>query len=834
VDLTEYERKRRSGETPEPFGGRSEGKALRFVVQKHQASRLHYDFRLELDGVLKSWAVPKGPSLDPEVKRLAMMVEDHPYDYKDFEGTIPAGNYGAGAVMVWDEGTYISAETDDPEAGRKKLKAGLQKGDLKFILHGQKLSGEFVLARMNRGESGNEWLLMKKRDNFATSEDVTTQDRSIKTGRSIEEIADEESLRKDPSPRPREKVKTLKRLLSDAPKAPMPQGVRPMLATLSPEAFEREGWIYEVKWDGYRAVAEVRGDTVRLYSRNLLDFNEKYPAIVKGLEGFGHEAVLDGEVVAVDESGRSSFQLLQQFHQTGRGNLLYYVFDLLHLDGHDLTGLPLMRRKEILERLLPIGRVRYSEYISGDGLAFYEAARGQGLEGIMAKEGESTYRPGRRTKSWLKVKTHRRQEAVIAGFTAPRGSRKRLGALVLGVYEDDELTYIGHTGGGFNERSLREIYEQLRPLERSDSPFRVIPKTNAPVTWVEPRLVAEVSFQEWTADGHMRQPIFIGLRLDKDPREVRREGVEEAVVSKGDKQTTLIDGHAVRLTHQDKVYWPRDGYTKGDLVAYYREIAPVILPYLQGRPESLHRHPDGIEGESFFQKDVDHQPPDWVRTEEIYSESNKKDINYLVCEDEASLAYLANLGCIELNPWHSRVGKLERPDYLLIDLDPEEIGFDEVVRVAQTIHRILERAEVASYPKTSGATGLHICVPLGANYDYDQAKQFAQLIATLAHAELPETTSLERSPKKRQGKVYLDYLQNRYGQTMAAPYCVRPRPGAPVSTPLAWKEVKKGLDPAKFTIRTIHTRLEKKGDLWEPVLGPGVDLAKALDGLSGV
>ena len=858
MTLKKYHEKRKFDQTPEPKGQEEQGQGLlRFVVQMHQASRLHYDFRLELEGTLKSWAVPKGPSLDPEEKRLAVMVEDHPLDYRSFEGVIPKGNYGAGTVMVWDEGVYHARQTSDPAESKKILKEGLQKGHITIIVAGKKLKGEFALVKLKKGED-NAWLFLKKRDEFATNQDVTEFDRSVKSNRTLEEIARD-------APQSGEVWRTKKSDpgldLSDAPASKMLHHIRPMLATAVEKPFDRSEWIFEIKWDGYRAIAEVDSAGVRLYSRNQLSLEERFKPIVDTLQSLAHEAVLDGEVVVVDEAGKAHFQLLQNYQKTGAGQLVYYVFDLLYLDGHDLRRLPLMRRKALLQQIISnLPQVVLSDHIEEHGVAFFNLVSQRGLEGIIAKDARSPYQEGQRSAYWLKVKTHLRQEAVIGGFTQPRGGRKNFGALLLGVYEGDELIYIGHTGSGFNERDLAEIRSKLEPLIQKNCPFKNRPVANAPVRWVQPELVCEVTFSEWTADGVLRHPVFVAMREDKAALSVQREkpapqadsikdsqeqpeprGREESTrqtpltgsrkgVGHKDQEDVSIDGHVLKLTNLNKVYWPREKYTKRNLISYYREIAPFILPYLKDRPQSLHRHPDGIEAESFYQKNVDHQPA-WVKTIKIHSDSEKKDINFLICQDEATLVYLANLGCIELNPWGSRLGMLERPDYLVLDLDPEDISFDQVVEAAIAVRKTLEKGGVEGLCKTSGKTGLHIYVPLGARYTYDQGRQFAEIIARLVHRTLPRSTSIVRNPARRQKKVYLDFLQNRHGQTLAAPYSVRPSPGATVSTPLMWQEVKKGLDPARFTIRTLAKRLEKVGDLWRPVLGSGIDIVKCLDRL---
>jgi bifunctional non-homologous end joining protein LigD len=840
VSLQKYQAKRKFQETPEPKGVATRGKGpLRFGIQKHAASRLHFDLRLEAEGTLKSWAVPKGPSIIPHEKRLAIMVEDHPLDYLLFEGTIPKGNYGAGTVMVWDEGTYHPPGAPGRAEAERQIRAGLEEGRLHIVLHGKKLKGEFQLVRTKQGP--NSWLLFKK-DETPAEPSRGDQDRSVLSNRTMEEIA----TGREP--------KSVARIdLSGAPKAPMPHAVSPMLATPAEEPFDHPQWIYEVKWDGYRAIAEVEADKVRLYSRNKLAFEKRYAPIVEALEHLGHEAVLDGEVVVLDSTGKPRFQLLQEYQKSKKGTLVYQVFDLLYLDGHDLQKLPLVRRKEILTQVLGgLLNVRLSEHIPEQGVAFFDAVSRKGLEGIVGKDGRSRYQQGVRSRSWLKFKTQLRQEAVIGGFTEGQGARKGLGSLVLGVYQDGDLFYVGHAGTGFTDKTLAELGSRLDGLTQDVCPFKKRPQTNAPVQWVEPRLVCEVSFGEWTNDGNMRHPVFLGLREDKEAETVRRErplevvppsGPAEPVVKDGGSkkvpparhasERVEIGGHVVQLTNLGKVYWPEDGYTKGDLIRYYREVSSIILPHLKDRPQSLHRHPNGIDGNSFFQKDVRQQPPpDWVETVEIISDSDGKRARTVLCQDEASLAYLANLGCIELNPWNCRVGTLDLADYLLLDLDPENISFHHVVEAAQAIRKVLEQAGAESFCKTSGKRGLHVYVPFGARYSHDQAKSFAELIARIVNSKLATTTSLVRNPSARQQRVYLDFLQNGKGKTLAAPYSVRPYPKATVSTPLKWSEVRRGLDPSRFTIRTIPKRLDDMGDLWKPVLGPGIDLPACLDRLA--
>lgn len=509
MTLSEYAKKRRFTRTPEPKGRSAKGQGpLRFVVQKHFASSLHYDFRLEFDGTLKSWAVPKGPSLRPHDKHLAMKVEDHPLEYSDFEGVIPEGNYGAGSVMVWDAGNYFSRHAADRRGSEKEMRSGLKKGHLVFILNGQKLKGEFALIKMQDAKDENAWLLIKKGDQYARDSDITKKAKSVKSGRSIEQIAKED----DPLN------------LDQAPKSKMPHDTKPMLSTLTADAFDDHDWLFEIKWDGYRAIAEREDGKVRLYSRNLQPFNPKFPGVVSALEELDHDFVLDGEVVALDKEGKPSFQLLQDYTKTPAGSIVFCIFDILHLDGRDLTSLPLWKRKVILQHLLPQkGPLKFSEHVAGNGRSFFAAAEEQGLEGIMAKRKDSSYRIGKRGRDWLKIKAVKRQEAVIGGFTETRGGRQHFGALILGVFEKGKLSYIGHVGSGFDEQSLKALHQKLLQLKRPASPFTPNVKGNMPTTWVEPELVCEVKFSEWTKDGQMRQPIFLGLRPDKKPKQVVKE-----------------------------------------------------------------------------------------------------------------------------------------------------------------------------------------------------------------------------------------------------------------------------------------------------------------------
>jgi bifunctional non-homologous end joining protein LigD len=611
-----------------------------------------------------------------------------------------------------------------------------------------------------------------------------------------------------------------------------------MLAKLHDEAFDSEEYLFEIKWDGYRAIAEVKGKDTRLYSRNGLSFGNEYPTVFEALHHIKHTAILDGEIVALDEYGLPSFQLLQQYGQSPDVPLVYYVFDLLLLDGKSTEDLPLRNRKELLEKLLPQSDViKYCDHITERGKDFFKAMQAKGLEGMIAKPIGSSYTEGSRNGGWLKIKHMLTDEAVIAGYTEPRGGRKYFGALILGTYEKGKLIYIGHTGTGFNQSMLKDTYAQMQPLITHKNPFGEKVKVNAPVTWVKPQLVCNLKYTEVTAAGNRRHPVFMGLRVDKQAKHVHPEAPvakeeKEPLTAKPDTMDIkkTIGGKKLLLTNQDKIYWPGEGYTKGDVIAYYESMYKYIIPYLKGRPESLKRNPNGIEGKAFFHKDAGENAPDWTDTYSVWSDSAEKTIDYIVCNNKPALLYLANLGCIEMNPWNSRITNPDNPDYLVLDLDPSDKNtFDEVIDCANVIKEILDKAGADCYCKTSGSTGLHVYVPLNAKYDYEQARQFAQLVAQLTNEQLPDSTTIERSLRKRKkNHIYIDYLQNKKGQTLSSVYSLRPKPNAPVSTPLEWKEVKHGLDMNSFNIKTIIARVEKRGDLFAPVLKKGIDMIKAL------
>lgn len=600
-----------------------------------------------------------------------------------------------------------------------------------------------------------------------------------------------------------------------------------MLAQQVPQAFDNEKWIYEIKWDGYRAIAEVKKGKVRLYSRYSNMFNKDYPVIVSELEKLDLDAVLDGEIVLLDEEGKPDFGRLQDYAQNTEYQLCYFVFDILYYNGENLCNKPLLERKEILRsQITDTDVIKYTDHITGQGVAFFEAIKEMNMEGIMAKDSTSLYIPGKRTASWLKIKQHSSAEVVIAGFTEPAGARQYFGSLVLAYPENGKIIYAGNVGTGFNDNTLKEIHSKLKPLIVSKSPFDIKIPSKTPITWVKPEVMCEVKFSEITKAGIMRHPVFVSLINTKPVMKTNTP----ATKSSDDKVLTL-DNIEVKVTHFNKVYFPDDNITKGMIVDYYLQMNDIMMPYLKDRPQSLKRNPSGIKDKGFYHKDAGDEAPEWVESRKIYSESNEKDIDYIICNNKATLTYMNNLGCIEINPWHSRTQNLENPDYLIIDLDPSEKNtFQQVVETAQAVKQVLDKAGAVGFCKTSGATGLHIYIPLGAQYPYETAKDFAALICMLTHELVPQFTSLERSLSKRgNDKIYLDHLQNRKGQTIATVYSVRPQPGATVSTPLEWNEVNKKLKPSDFNIFTVPNRVKTKGDLFTGILGNPVDIAKCLE-----
>ncbi len=903
MKLSEYNRKRDFKKTAEPKGKvKKGGRELHFVVQKHDASRLHYDFRLEIDGVLVSWAVPKGPVADTSVKRLAMHVEDHPMDYIDFEGTIPKGQYGGGTVMVWDTGTFLAEGTDTVTESERVLPKMLKEGNIKVVMNGKKLKGSYHIVKIKGKDDGDPWLLMKGTDEFADKKDF--DQHSVLTGRTLDEIendkksdvwqskkaerkpathGDENHILEEEEDEEEEDEKAVKKPASKTKAKPaakdssspapaftaedvadakkiskFPSNWLPQLATLADEVFDSDEWVFETKYDGYRALIQIHKGKVELVSRNGISFNKKYAPLLESFSHIKDDMILDGEIVVEDTKGKSHFQWLQYYQDNpGRGKLKCYVFDILYFNGYDLTSLELLQRKRILEAVLPQNdEVKYSAHIVGEGSKALEKVRKQGGEGLIAKKINSTYRIDKRSRDWLKIKVTQEQEMVIGGFTEPKGSRSGFGSLLLGYYEGDKFIYSGKCGTGFNEESLKDMHEKLKKLERKTSPFETTPKERG-AHWVKPELVAQIKYTEWTETGSLRHPVFIALRNDKDPKDVSREKAIElkvgksktesqkkAVKEKSEPKTTKKkavakpvkkgwDTDKVEVTNLDKVLWPEEGYTKGNVINYYAEMAQWILPYIKDRPQSMRRTPNGITGDGFFQKNVAGSAPDWAETEKIHSDSTNEDIEFLVCNDKETLIYMANLGCIEINPWSSRVGSLDNPDYIIFDLDPNKASLKDLITTAKKVKEILDGLGIKGYLKTSGGKGLHVFIPVKPKYTYEQTRDFSHIISQAVNKALPKITSLERLPKNRIGKVYLDFLQNGKGKTMACAYSLRPREGATASTPMDWEELDdKKFDLKNYNIKTLPKRVKEKGDLWADFFDNALDLKSILTKLA--
>jgi bifunctional non-homologous end joining protein LigD len=833
--LAEYRRKRAADRTPEPFGARGARPRL-FVVQQHAARRIHHDFRLEWNGVLLSWAVPRGPSLDPSAKRLAVRVEDHPLDYADFEGVIPEGNYGAGAVILWDRGRWTPVED---------VEAGLAKGKLLFDLEGYKLRGRYTLVRTGgkAKAEGRDWLLIKKPDAWARpgAEGAgNLPEESILSGLTLREM-------REGSERAARCREALARL--GAPRREVhAKQVRPMLAEARDAPFSAPGWLFEPKYDGYRIVAGVRGKEARLFTRRGEDATATFPEVTAALAALPYrDFVLDGELVALDGDGRPSFARLQRRARlrrradAERGSVelpvTYFAFDLVAFEGFDLRPLPLAERKRLLEPLLPRrGPVRFAPAFAGRGEDVYAEATRLGLEGVVAKRADSRYE-GRRSGAWLKVRRLRSDDFVVVGFTAPARSRAGFGALHLGAYAGGRLVWCGRVGSGFTERDLRELRARLDALARPTPACDIPTREARGGRFVEPRLVCEVRYTEWTEDGLLRQPVFVRLREDKRPEECAHPtgGTDAGGDPEPPAREPPVAAREIAFTNLDKVFWPGDGITKGDLIAYHRDVAPWLLPYLRDRPLVLTRYPDGIAGKSFFQKDAPAWAPEWVRTERMWSEHGGREISYFVCDDLEALLWVVNLGTIPLHVWSSRVATLAQPDWCILDLDPKGAPFAHVVEVARALHALCDEAGLPCFVKTSGSTGLHVLVPLGRRLTYEQSRSLAAVLAGLVVQRLPERATVARALSARRGRVYVDTGQNGHGRLLAAPFCVRPLPGAPVSMPLRWSEVTPRLDVARFTLRTALARLRRLGeDPLRPVLDTSPAWLPALERLGAL
>jgi bifunctional non-homologous end joining protein LigD len=907
--LAEYQRKRDFSKTSEPKGTPEPQGQNRFVVQKHWATRLHYDFRLEMEGVLVSWAIPKGPTLNPVEKRLAAHVEDHPVSYYDFEGTIPKGEYGGGTVMVWDWGTFELEESTPSES--------LRRGEVKFRLNGVRLCGRYALVRTR---SEKDWLLIKKKDECAQANfSIETFDTSVKTGRTKEEI--EQGKDAVWSSRREEGQGGLINL-ANAERGPMPKSLEPMKAQLVDKPFDDERWLFEVKWDGIRLVAFIDEGNVTLQTRAGRIVDAEYPQLqaINRLVNAG-QAVLDGEVVVLDEEGRPSFQLLQNRGSDPRP-MHYAVFDIVYFDGQQLFKVPLEDRKRLLRDIVrDSGVLKYSDHVVGQGKAFFKAAQEKRLEGIVAKLRDSLYQPGVRSSAWLKIKAILQQEVVIGGFTEPRNSRKHFGALLVGVYENGKLVYTGHVGGGFDDRTLAEVAKLLKPRIIKTSPFDgPPPRTNEKPTWVKPELVAEVKFAEWTRDGVMRQPVFLGVRDDIGPGDVRREQARDAdresaraevaakpvakrpparrakagstsgtrvkvakristakrtstgtrsspakrtsTASVGRPERTAKDlpdtplsraaariarqlktgirgataaelaaldaipkegnweigGRSVHLTNLDKLLFPEDRYSKRDLIRYYVQVAPVMIPYYRQRPLSMNPHPDGIHGKSYWVKDKPAYAPDWIPTFRYRDQKSLKD--WILIEEVATLAWLANHAVIDVHPWYSRVDKPEYPDWSVVDLDPAEgATFKDVIAVARVVKTALDHLKLKALLKTTGQTGLHVYIPIERRYTLDESRGFVEKLAHLIAELMPDKVTEVWEVKRRTGKIRIDYTQNVINKTLAGPYSVRPAGRAPISTPISWAELDDpNLRPDKWTIKTLGDRLLQVGDLFHDAL----------------
>ncbi len=910
MPLDEYRRKRDFAKTPEPAPGgvapgltgpSTEPDALRarrrFVVQRHRATRLHYDLRLEVAGVLVSWAVPKGPTLDPAARRMAIHVEDHPLEYFDFEGVIPARQYGAGDVIVWDWGTWEpEAETPDPVAA-------IEQGELKFRAEGQKIRGRFTIVRTSRrpgaaprtafeDDEGEQWLLIHKRDEHAAPGwDAEDHPKSVKSGRTNDDVkANAPAIWVSEAP-----AATAGIDLSAAREAPMPRYIEPMKATLTTKPFRDDEWLFEIKWDGYRVEAVVHDGGVGLFTRNGNDAAAYFPGLLSPPTWIdAREAIVDGEVVALDGEGKPDFSLLQQRISEVRsgqagGPLAYQVFDLLYLDGRSLLDVPLEERKKLLELVLrPNTRVRYASHVEAEGIAFFDAVKAQGLEGLVAKLRRSRYEPGRRVSTWLKLKARPEQELVVGGWTPGEGAARELGAVVVGVYEEDRLRFAGKVGSGFTDRGRRELRARLDELAVDETPFDPPPPADykgrwggdlAGVRWVRPELVIRAEIGGWTRDGHVRQTSFKGLEEGRDPREVVRERAvtpQRAVARATARGNSLppamrlaaspqagpppqagpmpaagpptpwtvtdaeltelasmkpegrwvVSGEELRLTNLDKVLFPsRDGadeapITKRELIGYFARIAPVMLPHLVGRPLNLQRFPNGAGAPGFWQKDIPKTAPAWLTIwhEQGFRERDDRAPNdHLVADRAATLCWLGNQASFEIHAWTSTTTDPWSPTFALIDIDPGTVTtWEETLLIARLYRTALEHLGVRAFPKVTGSRGIQAWIPIErGRYTYAETSAWIEKLSRAVGATIPDLVSWEWSKAQRGGRARLDYTQNAAIKTLVAPYAVRPRPGAPVSTPIRWDELDDPMiAPDRWTIRTLPERVAEVGDLF--------------------
>ena len=779
-------------------------------MQQHAATRLHWDFRLEVDNVLRSWAVPKGPSMNPQDKRFAALVEDHPIDYADFEGRIPEGNYGAGNVIVWDQGTYLELED---------FRSGFADGKLLFDLNGHKLRGRFTLIRLKgQNNTGKEWLLIKESDQWAG--DVELSDDSVLSGLAVDRLDEVGNIEAA--------FRAMLESLEPPPPPTPPEVETPMLATAS-EPFHRAGWVFEIKYDGYRLMIERRGDDVTLRSRRGLDLTALFPEIAKSARRLPYrEFTIDSEVVVLDERGVPSFARLQQ-RAALRGEaavtrasmhdpVTCFAFDLLNACGYDLKTQPLVVRKSLLEEILPqVGPIRYSAHVEGNGIETFEAMTRLGLEGVVGKRADAPYKSGR-SDAWRKVRAKRSADFVVAGWTPVKSNPHDVGALVLAEYRGDELSYCGRVGSGLGERNRREAKQRLEVLESGDAL-----SGDTEHRWVEAVLVCEVEFREYSADGHLRHPVFLRFRDDKAPAEC---------ISAYDEPTPPeIDPEPVReviVTNVDKVFFPELGLTKGDLIDYYDNVSPWMLPYLADRPLVLTRFPDGIHGKSFYQRDAPAFVPDWLTRKTLWSESAEREVHYFVVQNVESLTYLANMGAIPIHAWHSRITDLEHPDWCVLDLDPKDAPFADVVQIAKAIRELLDEIDLPGFLKTSGASGLHVLLPLARQLTHNQARTLGELLARVIVVRRGEVCTITRAIRQRESKVYIDYMQNGHGQLLVAPFSARAEVAASVSMPVEWSELDGPLRNSDYHLGNAVGRLERVGDPMAPLLDTAPDLQRAL------
>ena len=828
---------------------------LLFVVQQHSARRLHYDLRLECDGVLKSWAVPKGASLDPGEKRLAVQTEDHPFDYASFEGVIPPGQYGAGEVIVWDCGVYSPDEGGetwfhDREEAERRVREGLQKGKLGCLLRGEKAKGSFALVRTAQPKN---WLLIKHKDRFAAKAALTEQKRSVLSGLTVEDLK-AVAVQKMPAER-----------LAPAGKAgPLPARFAPMQAEAGDAPFNHADWMWEPKLDGYRALAFIDEGSVTLRSRRGLELAGEFPRVCAEL---GKQAVnrmiLDGEIVAFDAHGKPSFGAMQGRGSAAVERAVFYCFDLLNFAGVDLRKAPYAdRRRYLAQCLLPSPLVQLV-HASEDGVALHAAALASGLEGVVGKRKDSKYAAGRRSASWLKVKATNSADFVVGGYTRGKGSRAPLGALLVGYWDKGKLQYASHVGSGFDGEALQKVAARLQPLERKSNPFSEKPQQNAPTTWVEPETVAEVKFQNWTDDGHLRAPVFLRLRDDIEPKSIRRSvsrqqstsGIDDVSRQLENKKAAFsiaLGEHQIRLTHLDRVYWPADAalkqpaLTKRDLLRYFAQVSPFILPHLAERPLTMIRMPDGIRGQRFFQKHWEQERPAFVETISVLAAHKGERHDYLLCNNLPTLLWLAQCGTLEFHVWHSRAkpggDALEHPDYIVFDIDPyiysgkeapgaepelNRVAFEKGKEVAFRLRELLQSMSLEPIVKTSGKTGLHVFVPIRRSIDFDAARQVSELVGRHLMRQHPKDITLEWSVPKRSGKIFMDYNMNVRGKTLNVAYSPRGEAGAPVSMPLSWEELATA-HPLDFRITNAAQRLARAGDRWHDALKRKQSLENAL------